>query len=305
MTMKHHIPEFSEPVYISIGRATPSKQLMSSGVFFKKIRKYCELSTTIRGLILCGDMVLKKMPVSLFQLCRGRGISLSVDPEFSDYSGIKTLQKRLQFMNQIRFRVYSLLEDKHDRLFGRRGNYQLMMEAMNQSVQFNGSRVALFVISKHNYKELTSAADFFASRNMYISPLLSQEFFLANDAEKKLHWRIAKLVARIKNKYPTKVFSDFPLGGARYPGISGWCPAGRLSMHFSQNGEAFLCAHSKEVIALLYERSVIQCWSVCKSRVRAMSVFCQRKKCFAICGGGCFARYKPNSKRDPFCSYTL
>lgn len=112
--------------------------------------------------------------------------------------------------------------------------------------------------------------------------------------------RAIENIESLIEKYPKKVFIDFPLAGATNRSLRNICPAVFISSHIDVDGHLRLCKYSSKKIGSLEESSLIDLWNKQRNEVKKLNHLSSNCELYPECGGGCLAN-KTEYGMDYYC----
>lgn len=249
-----------------------------------------------------GDFLLRELPPSLFKRCEEKGVSVSADLDLTDLRILDLLKSKLQVVNQFRITLFSLSKKQDNHLSVIDDHFSRSLKVLDfLKLNFGGSIVLLFPLLSANYQEITKVASFAFKKGIYFNPIFLPQSYNGNAIDKNEYWEVARCISKLKQKYPKKIFSDFPLAAKCYDNLHGWCPAGRLLMNINIKGEISLCPYSNNFIGSLRKFSLINYWIKCQEEAARLIANCEKRKCFKKCGGGCLTNRISKDGIDNYC----
>lgn len=113
------------------------------------------------------------------------------------------------------------------------------------------------------------------------------------------YYKLAKRISEVKNHYYTKIYGDFPEGGAVYSGCKGVCPAKIYQINIDRNGYVTPCFFSSKRLFELSER-IESLFSDYIENIRKTSE-CKNCISFGTCYGGCLNGYNDEDDYSIYC----
>ncbi|RLI78199.1 hypothetical protein DRP04_10420 [Archaeoglobales archaeon] len=303
-------PIFNEPLILSVTLNTycglnctfcpfSPVQKELDNLIFEKLVEYVEGSKNLTTLAFSGgepflDVRLEK----LLSVCKNNRIRTSIDTNCNWNKMPTTVFK----CNQIRVKLLSLVEEKHDRLVGRKGHHQKVIGFINWLTHnFSGSKVLLFPVLSQNLNEMERVAEYAMDKGFYCNFFSYPREFSINAAlSRQEYYRAIENIRSLIERYPKDVFIDFPLAGAKNRSLRNICPAVFISSHIDVDGCLRLCKYSSKKIGSLEELSLIDLWNKQRNEVKKLNNFCSNCELYPWCGGGCLAN-KTKFGTDYYC----
>ena len=305
-------PIFNEPLIISVTLNTycglnctfcPNNSIRKEldDVVFEKVVEYLERRNNLTTVAFSGgEPFLDARLEKLLSICKNNKIPTSIDTN-CNWNNIPTTIFKC---GQIRVKLLSLVEEKHDRLVGRKGHYQKVIAFINWlNHNFSGSKVLLFPVLSQNINEMEKVAEYAVDKGFYCNFFPYPRGFSINAAlaMQEYHRAIENIESLIE-RYPKDVFIDFPLAGATNRSLRNICPAVSVSTHIDVDGGLRLCKYSSTNIGSLEESSLIDLWNKQRNEVKKLNHLCSNCKLYPECGGGCLAN-KTEYGIDYYCQW--
>lgn len=304
-------PVFNEPLILSVTLNTycglnctfcpcNSVQKELDDAIFEKLVEYIKGRNNLTTVAFSGgEPFLDTRLDKLLSICKENKIPSSIDTNCNWVNIPTTIFK----CGQIRIKLLSLVEEKHDNLVGRKRHYQKVIGFIDWLTHnFSGSKVLLFPVLSQNLNEMERMAEYAVDSGFYCNFFPYPRSFNLENALSKREYYLAleKIDSLIKN-YPKEVFIDFPLAGATNRSLRNICPAVFISSHIDVDGHLRFCKYSSKKIGSFKESSLIDLWNKQKDEVRNLNLFCSSCNLYSDCGGGCLAN-KTESGVDYYCS---
>lgn len=305
-------PIFNEPLILSVTLNTycglnctfcPDNSIRKEldEVVFEKLVEYVGGKNNLTTLAFSGgEPFLDARREKLLSICKENTIPTSIDTNCN----WDTIPTTISKCGQIRIKLLSLVEKKHDRFVGRNGHYQKVTGFVNWLIHnFSGSKVLLFPVLSQNINEMERVAEYAVDKGFYCNFFPYPKGFSINAAlaMQEYHRAIEKIESLIE-KYPKKVFIDFPLAGAANKSLRNICPAVSVSTHIDVDGHLRFCKYSSKKIGSLEESSLIDLWNKQRDEVKKLNHLCSNCTLYPACGGGCLAN-KTKYGKDYYCQW--
>ncbi len=263
-----------------------------SGQVYRRVCNYIESSNDKGVLVLTGgEPFLDLRFGEIISLARNKGWLTSVDTlcMFQE-------RPRLDYVQQVRLRLFSLNPDLHNRITGEGHSFWKTIEFGEWLAEnYSGEKILVFPVCRENSGETGAVLNWCHRFNF--TPNI---FIVPRRHEYALDVQSYHLVLKELCRLPLMdIIIDVPLLG-----LMGWpnlCPSGRLAMFIGAKGEVKPCPHFPYPLCWL-EEDIAGAWRTVREKVAAMNETCRICEHFSICGGGCPAN-KTVSGKDYYCPY--
>lgn len=305
-------PVFNEPLILSVTLNTycglnctfcPDNSIRKEldDVVFEKLMEYIGGKNNLTTLAFSGgEPFLETRLEKLLSICKNNKIPTSID---TNCNWIDNIPTTIFKCDQIRVKLLSLVEEKHDKLVGRKGHYQKVIGFINWLTHnFSGSKVLLFTVLSPNLNEMERVAEYAIDIGFYCNFFPYPRGFSINAAlARQEYYHAIENIESLTERYPKDVFIDFPLAGATNGSLRNICPAVFMSSHIDVEGYLRLCKYSSKKIGSLEELPLLDLWNRQRNEVRNLNLFCSSCNLYSDCGGGCLAN-KTERGVDYYCS---
>lgn len=244
-----------------------------------------------------GEPLIDPRLETLLSICEMNNIPSSIDTNCT-WNDLPVIISKC---NQIRVKLFSLDEKKHDLLVGKMGNYKKVVWFIKWLFDnFQGSKVLLFPLLRQNLDEMKQVAEYAIDLGFYCNFFPYPRKF-GNAALDIQEFNLATRNLEILfKKYQKYVFIDIPLVGSRNKSLKNICPAIFISTHIDVDGYLRLCKYFPERVGSLKESSLIDLWNTQLKYINNINMVCSTCNTYSNCGGGCLAN-KNDFGLDYYC----
>jgi radical SAM protein with 4Fe4S-binding SPASM domain len=263
----------------------------------KKFIYHIRNSKLLTSIMLSGGEPLgSKYLHDIIKICKKKHIAISIDTNIN----FKLDHIKFPDVNQIRVKVFSTSQNKHDKITGVKGHFKKTCDFLDIiQNDFKGSKVILFPVLNSNFKYLNDIMDFAKKRDMFLNIFFYPKS-CSDPISKRNFWLIGRKLDQIVAKGNKNIFVDAPLFGTRFHHLEGWCPANKILMHISYNGAVKPCKFSDEIMGFLSRESVNAIWM---NRIFKIPDKCIGCNFAEICAGGCIVNRNKEFNADYLCVY--
>lgn len=236
-----------------------------------------------------GEPLLDPRLNMILEACRLKDIQISVDTN-GNWT-LRDVPRLITQFNQIRVKLFSLAEKKHDALAGVKGHGERTYEIIDWiSKNIKTSKVLLIPIVSSNLEEMDEIANYAIENGFYCNFFPYPKEFSPDAAlSKEEYFLAATMAGLIAKRYSEKIFLDFPSAGLINESLVNLCPAVYISSHIDVDGGFRLCKYASTSMGSLEVSSIQDLWKAQQEVVQKKNKGCVRCDSYKICGGGCMA----------------